>query len=78
VGLWLAAGAAAAHAQGESGSARTLREAVDQVEAETGGQILSAETVNSGDTRVHRIKVLTPDGVVKVVQVVAGNTRDSS
>ena len=47
----------------------TLHEAIEQVRRETGGRILSAETVGRGKNQVYRIKVLTPQGSVRVVQV---------
>ncbi len=48
--------------------AQSLNDTVRRVERETGGRILSAETVTSGSREVFRIKVLTPDGRVRVVQ----------
>jgi uncharacterized membrane protein YkoI len=51
--------------------AETLQDAVQRVQQETGGKILSAHTVRSGKSKVYRIKVLTPDGRVRVVQVQA-------
>jgi hypothetical protein len=48
-----------------------LREAVDQVQRDTGGKILAAQTVGHGSNRTYRIKVLTTDGRVRVVQVPA-------
>jgi len=50
----------------------SLNAAVAQVQRETGGRILSAETVNKGGHRVHRIKVLTPDKRVRIINVDAG------
>jgi uncharacterized membrane protein YkoI len=47
----------------------SLNDAVQQVRRETGGRVLSAETVNQGGRTVHRIKVLTPSGQVRVVVV---------
>jgi hypothetical protein len=46
-----------------------LRGAVERVQAETGGRILSAETVRIGRGQIHRVKVLTRDGRVRVVTV---------
>lgn len=48
---------------------RTLQEAVQRVERETGGKILSAETLRIDGRTVYRIKVLTPEGRVQVVQL---------
>ena len=52
---------------GEAGV--SLNEAVQQVQRETGGRVLSAETVNQGGQTVHRIKVLTPSGQVRIVTI---------
>lgn len=54
-----------AHAQ----RVEDLRGAVERVQAETGGRILSAETVRIGRGQIHRVKVLTRDGRVRVVTV---------
>lgn len=47
----------------------SLDAAVTQVKRDTGGRILSAQTVNKGGSRVHRIKVLTPDNRVRIVNI---------
>jgi uncharacterized membrane protein YkoI len=47
----------------------TLDEAVQQVQRETGGRVLAAETVNQNGRMVHRIKVLTASGQVRVVVI---------
>ena len=52
---------------GEAGV--SLNEAVQQVQRETGGRVLSADTVNQGGRSVHRIKVLTPSGQVRIVTI---------
>jgi len=49
--------------------AANLNEAVQQVQRETGGRVLSADTVNQGGRMVHRIKVLTPSGQVRIVTI---------
>ena len=51
------------------GGGISLNEAVQQVQRETGGRVLSADTVNQGGRSVHRIKVLTPSGQVRVVTI---------
>ncbi|HQY36945.1 MAG TPA: hypothetical protein PLI00_10215 [Pseudomonadota bacterium] len=63
LGLGLAAGAAQAQ------RAVSLQDAVEKVQRETGGKILSAQTVKVGKTKLYRVKVLLPDGRVRVVQV---------
>jgi uncharacterized membrane protein YkoI len=49
----------------------SLQEAVAQVERETHGKVLSAETKHNGHQTVYRIKVLTRDGQVRVIEVPA-------
>ncbi len=51
--------------------AATLKEAIEQVERETGGKVLSADTIRTRGTVVYRIKVLMPDGRVRVFQIPA-------
>lgn len=47
----------------------SLDAAVKQVKQETGGRILTADTVTRNGNKVHRIKVLLPDGTVKVMYI---------
>ena len=47
----------------------SLNDAVRQVQRDTGGRVLSAETVSQSGRMVHRIKVLTPSGQVRIVTV---------
>lgn len=47
----------------------TLEQAVKQVQHTTRGHILAADTVTRGKANVYRIKVLTPQGQVRVVQM---------
>jgi hypothetical protein len=47
----------------------TLEQAVKQVQRQTRGHILAADTVTRGKTNMYRIKVLTPQGQVRVVQM---------
>jgi uncharacterized membrane protein YkoI len=49
----------------------SLQEAVAKVERETHGKVLSAETKHNGRQTVYRIKVLTHDGQVRVIEVPA-------
>lgn len=55
--------------QDRGGGGMSLNQAVQQVQRETGGRVLSAETINQGGRSVHRIKVLTPSGQVRVMTV---------
>ena len=49
--------------------AQTLEQAAQQAASQHDAKVLSASTVRDGERRVHVIKLLTPDGVVKVVRV---------
>ena len=56
-------------AQRGGNSGMSLNQAVQQAQRETGGRVLSADTVTQGDRAVHRIKVLTPSGQVRIVTI---------
>jgi hypothetical protein len=47
----------------------TLEQAVRQVQHQTRGHILAADTVSRGQSNLYRIKVLTPQGKVQVMQL---------
>jgi uncharacterized membrane protein YkoI len=49
----------------------SVEEAVAQAQREADGKVLSVQTLNVGKHRVYRIKLLTRDGRVRVVQVSA-------
>ena len=49
--------------------AQTLDEAASQAARQYNAKVLSARTVQEGDKRVHVIKLLTKNGVVKTVRV---------
>ena len=51
----------------------TKEEAIARVQRETGGKVLTAETKQVGKKTIYRIKVLTHDGQVRVVEVSAGD-----
>jgi hypothetical protein len=44
---------------------------VQRVQRETDGKILAVQTLTIGTRKVYRIKVLTPDGRMRVMQVPA-------
>jgi len=56
----------------------SLDEAVSRVRRQSGGKILSAETVHVDGRRVHRIKVLTTNGRVTLVDIDADTGRPAS
>ncbi|MGX2040706.1 PepSY domain-containing protein [Methylocaldum sp. MU1018] len=47
----------------------SLDEAIQRIRRETGGRILAADTVRNGGGVTYRIKVLMPDGRVRVFYV---------
>lgn len=57
---------------GDQGGGKSLDQAVQQVQRDTGGRVLSAETVSQGGRGAHRIKVLLPSGQVRVITIDAG------
>lgn len=52
-------------------AAATMKEAIEQVERDTGGKVLAADTIRTRGTVVYRIKVLMPDGRVRIFQIPA-------
>jgi hypothetical protein len=72
---WLGVAATVLLAAGTAAGVRardiSAQEAVAQVQRDTDGKVLSVQTLNVGKRRVYRIKVLTRDGQVRVVQVPA-------
>ena len=52
-----------------SAFAISLNEAAEQAARQNDAKVLSARTVQKGDSRVHEIKLLTRDGVVKTVRI---------
>lgn len=55
----------------EPAIAKSLQQAVQQVKRQHDGRIISARTVERGGRRVHVIRILKPNGVVKTVTVPA-------
>jgi len=47
----------------------SLESAVQQVQRQTNGRILAADSIPNGRNKLYRIKVLTPDGHVRVLQL---------
>ncbi len=50
-------------------SAQTLQQAASQAARQHNAKVLSARTVQEGSRKVHVIKLLTEDGVVKTVRI---------
>jgi hypothetical protein len=50
-------------------SDQNAQKIVEKVQQETNGKVLSVQTLQIGKRRVYRIKVLTPEGQVRVVEV---------
>ena len=55
-------------AQRERGQGQGLPDSVRRVERQTGGEVLRAEPMQRDGREVYRLKVLTADGRVRVVQ----------
>lgn len=55
--------------------AQSLEEAAQQAARQYNAKVLSARTVQDGNRRVHVIKLLTEDGVVKVVRIQVRDAR---
>ena len=53
--------------------AQSLDEAASQAASQYDAKVLSAHTEQHGDQQVHVIKLLTKDGVVKVVRIPVRN-----
>lgn len=53
-------------------AAMSREQAVRMVKQQTDGRILSVDTVRRGDRIIYRIKVLTPEGHVRVIEVDGG------
>ncbi len=56
----------------------TLDQAVLKVQRDTGGKVLSAESRGVGRRAEYRIKVLTPDGHVKVMAISSEASKNPS
>lgn len=57
-------------------SAQSLHEAAQRVARQHDARVLSANTVERGGQRVHVIRILTRDGVVRSVEVPASRSMD--
>lgn len=49
----------------------SVQEAVAEAQLQSPGKVLSVQTLNVGKRKIYRIKILTPAGQVRVVQVPA-------
>jgi len=57
----------------------TLDQAVSQVKKDTGGQVISARTVKSGQSQpIHEIRVLDANGMIKTYRIPSGKKRKST
>ena len=52
----------------------SLEGAVQHVQQQTNGRILAADSIPNGRNKLYRIKVLTPDGHVRVMQLHSNDT----
>jgi hypothetical protein len=58
-----------------SAMAITLDEAAKKAARQNDAKVLSARTVKQGNSRIHEIKVLTKEGVVKTVRIPENSNR---
>jgi len=65
------------HGQGQQGQGQGLPDSVRRVERQTGGEVLRAEPMQRDGREVYRLKVLTSDGRVRVVQDDPDRPRDA-
>ncbi|MDA3912751.1 hypothetical protein [Oleiagrimonas sp.] len=63
----LAPDSSSASSKSRTATPLTLEQAVARVQNQTGGQVLKADTRQQGRITEYRIKVLTPDGHVRIV-----------
>lgn len=56
-------------ASAASANDQNAQKIVERVQQETNGKVLSVQTMQIGKRRIYRIKVLTPGGQVRVVEV---------
>lgn len=56
--------------------ATSLNEAAQRVARQYDARVLSANTIERGGERIHVIRILTNDGVVRSVEVPAGRTAE--
>lgn len=76
--LWLAAGGVArAAADAPMPPIRDTSDAIARVHRDTDGMVLSAESRETWRGVEYRVKVLTPQGHVKVINLVGENNRPS-
>jgi len=59
-----------------TGAPLARKDAIAKVQRETQGKVLSAETKQIGRQVIYRIKVLTRDGKVKIIEVPADDRHD--
>ena len=58
-----------------SAFAISLNEAAQQAARQYDAKVLSAKTIQQGNSRIHEIKLLTKKGVVKTVRVPDNNAK---
>lgn len=49
----------------------SVQEAVAQAQRQADGKVLSVQTLNVGKRKVYRVKILTRDGQVRIIQIPA-------
>ncbi len=72
VSSWAEAAPAATKVKAEGDKDNTLPASVRRIERETGGQVLRAQPIQRDGREIYRVKVVTPQGRVRVVEDDAG------
>jgi len=60
----------------DEGQYGRLPDSVRRIEQETGGKVLQVKSIQRGDREIYRMKVLTPEGRIKVVHDDPRHSRD--
>ena len=68
---WGAAVLAAAMSTAVAAREISVQEAIVKAQQDTPGKVLAAQTLRLGKRKIYRIKILTPEGQVRIVQVSA-------
>ena len=62
---------AASLSMAAAGREISVQEAIAKAQHDTPGKVLSAQPLRLGKRKIYRIKILTPEGQVRIVQVPA-------
>lgn len=75
VSSWAGAAPAATKVKAGADKDNTLPASVRRIERETGGQVLRAQPIQRDGREIYRVKVVTPQGRVRVLEDDAGRAQ---